>query len=67
MPLEHLQVVNLGTLVSVKPLTKFAKDWLQENLDPDVMMMGPAYMIEHRYWPDIRDGFNEDAYYEGKV
>lgn len=63
---KHLDVTNHGTLISVKPLTQFASDWFKQNLDADVMMMGPAYMIEHRYWPDIEHGFNEDAYFEGQ-
>ena len=67
MSLKHLQVSNHGTLISVQPLTKFASDWFKQNLDADVMMVGKAYMIEHRYWPDIEHGFAEDVYFEGKV
>ena len=66
MSLKHLEVTNHGTIIAVQPLTQFASNWFKQNLDADVMMMGKAYMIEHRYWPDIKHGFDEELYFENK-
>ena len=63
---RHLQITNHGTLISVEPLTNYAENWFKEKVSQDGMKMGKAYMIESRYWQDIKHGFTEDAYFDGQ-
>ena len=63
---RHLQITNHGTLISVEPLTNYAENWFKEKVSQDGMKMGKAYIIEPRYWSDIKHGFAEDAYFDGQ-
>ncbi len=57
--MDHFDIVPSGTIVLVQPNTDFAKEWWKENVDSNCARMGYWYCVECRYFPDIRDGFNQ--------
>tara|TARA_Y100001951_G_scaffold58355_1_gene46369 strand:- start:92 stop:250 length:159 start_codon:yes stop_codon:yes gene_type:complete len=48
--------MNEGSIVLFEPLTDAARGWWTDNVDPEAQTMGQAYVVEHRYAPDIIEG-----------
>lgn len=63
---RHLKIFNHGNLLSVEPITKYADEWFKTHVQQDGLRNGKAYMVEARYWRDIKAGFTEDAYFDGQ-
>lgn len=63
---KHLLITNHGSILSVKPLTTYAENWFKENVQQDGMRNAGAYVIESRFWNDIKNGFEEDVYFDQK-
>jgi len=45
-----------GTIYLLHPLTRAARDWVDEHLPADAMWFGNAVAVEHRYIGDIVEG-----------
>lgn len=60
-PTQDILVRNEGSIVLLEPKTPKADSWLEEHLDPDAMMFGPAYAVEPRYVAPIVDGAIADG------
>lgn len=58
---HDFQLQNEGSIVLLRPLTKIAKEWIEENLAPDVQMFGNAAAIEPRYLEEILHGILQDG------
>lgn len=52
----QISINNQGSIVILTPLDNEAKDWFEESVNIDQMWCD-GYVIEHRYAPDIIDGF----------
>lgn len=50
-----------GTIVLVRPLTKAAKAWVAEKVDPNAMWFGGAVAVEPRYVDPIVEGMTADG------
>jgi hypothetical protein len=44
-----------GDLALIEPLTPRAEAWLRDGVDEDATWMGPALVVEMRYFPDLAD------------
>lgn len=55
--MKHFEIENHGTLVLVKPITEFAKEWWYKNVDPHADMYGKFFVVETRYLEPIMQGF----------
>lgn len=42
-------VDNEGTVFLFCPLTRQAKEWIDEHVQPDAMWFGNALVVEHRF------------------
>jgi len=42
-------VANEGTVFLFNPLTARAKEWIDENVQPDAQWFGTTLVCEHRY------------------
>ena len=40
---------NEGTVFLLCPLTPAAKQWIEDNVQPDAQWFGQALVVEHRY------------------
>ena len=40
---------NEGTILLFRPLTKAAREWLEENVQEDAQWFGDALVVEHCY------------------
>lgn len=60
-PEQDIVVRNEGSIVLLCPKTPTAESWLEEHLDPDALMYGPAYCVEPRYVAPIVEGAIEDG------
>jgi hypothetical protein len=61
---EHFEIENHGSIVRMLPISDFAKDWWENQVDPNCPMMGKYYCVDSRYAQDIINGFesfHEDA------
>jgi|TARA_R100001079_G_C4326839_1_gene101430 hypothetical protein len=54
----HFEIKNTGSIVLFEPLTEWASEWWEENVE-DSQMIGGAYAVEHRYAEDIAAGITE--------
>ncbi len=52
---------NCGSLWLVRPLTDAAREWIDENVDPDAQWLGGALAVEHRYVQGILEGMQLDG------
>jgi len=54
--IDQFKIINEGSIILFEPLTDAARTWWSSNVNPDAMTMGQAYVVEHRYAPDIIEG-----------
>ena len=54
---DHVKIENHGSIVRMLPISELAKNWWEENVDPECPMMGKYYCVEHRFAYDIINGF----------
>ena len=54
----HFEIKKAGSIVLFEPLTEWASEWWEENVE-DSQMIGGAYAVEHRYAEDIATGITE--------
>ena len=54
----HFEIKKAGSIVLFEPLTEWASEWWEENVE-DSQMIGGAYAVEHRYAEDIANGITE--------
>ena len=54
--IDQFKIMNEGSIVLFEPLTDAARGWWTDNVDPEAQTMGQAYVVEHRYAPDIIEG-----------
>ena len=50
-----------GTIYTLLGTTPEGTAWLDDNLDPEAMRCGEAYVVEHRYVDDIVEGAMNDG------
>lgn len=53
--------VNHGSVITLTPQTKAARDWCREHIPDDALWWGGGVAIEPRYFPDIADGIDADG------
>ncbi len=57
-----IHYTNHGSLITMRPLTNAAREWIAEHLPEDVLTFGSSYVaIEPRYFSDIAYGAQEDG------
>ena len=54
--INQFKIRNEGSIILFEPLTSAAQDWWSSNVDPEAQTFGRAYVVEHRYAPDIIEG-----------
>ena len=59
--IDEFDIYNGGTIILFHPLTKRAKQWWEDNVNPDCIMMGGRYAVEHRYASDIIEGIKNNT------
>jgi len=57
--MADISIVNHGSIVTVRPLTHAATQWLQDNTDG--MWFGGALVVEPRYVGDLVAGMVEEG------
>lgn len=50
-----------GTIVTLEPRSKRAREWIEENLDKDRQTWGEVVAIGHRYALPILEGLTNDG------
>lgn len=55
-----VEVSNHGSIVLVRPLTKAAQDWLDENVN-DARWLGYSMACEPRFVDALLEGMREDG------
>lgn len=50
-----------GTIYLLCPHTQAARDWIDNNVDPDHQSLGNNVAVEHRYIADIVAGIQGDG------
>ena len=53
---DHVIIENHGSIVRMLPISEWAKDWFEDNVD-NSLMMGKYYCAEPRFASDIILGF----------
>lgn len=61
MSSADFDLINGGSIFTLRPRTDAARDWVSEFLPDDALMLGSAYVVEHRYIGDIVDGIVADG------
>ena len=54
-------VRNAGTIYLFCPITKRAKEWIAENVQPDAQWLGHALAVEARYALPVAQGMVDDG------
>jgi len=53
----NIQVIDEGSILLLDPHDDAAAEWLAENLNPDAMRWGQAFVVEPRCAGAILNGF----------
>lgn len=56
-----IRVTNAGSIFLLRPLTKKARAWLKDSVDPEAQWFGGALVVEPRYVADIVTGARENG------
>ena len=59
---DHFEIENHGSIVRMLPISEWAKEWWEANVDPSCPMMGKYYCVESRFAFDILDGFKNEVF-----
>lgn len=54
-----VQVENHGSLFLFRPLSDFAADWIEENVNGEAQFFGGALVVEPRYAGELAEGMVE--------
>jgi hypothetical protein len=54
-------VTNEGTVFLFNPLTARAKEWVDENVDPDAQWFGTTLVVEHRFAWALAQGMIDEG------
>lgn len=54
-------ITDHGSIVILAPVSTDARDWIDENLDPETQWFGRGAAIERRYFEAIYDGITNDG------
>ena len=54
-------VHNEGTVFLFNPLTSRAKEWIDENVQPDAQWFGTSLVVEHRYAWGLAQGMKQNG------
>lgn len=52
-------ISDQGSIVLFRPRSQEAKDWIEENVDPEAMWFGHALVVEHRFASYLIEGMAE--------
>jgi hypothetical protein len=52
-------VANAGTVFVFWPLTSRAKQWIEDNVEPDATWYGEALVVEHRFALGLAAGMRD--------
>jgi hypothetical protein len=52
-------VHNEGTIFLFNPLTSRAKEWIDDNVQPDAQWFGTTLVVEHRYAWGLAEGMKD--------
>ena len=55
----NVLVANEGTVFLFNPLTAKAKEWIEENVQPDAQWFGTTLVVEHRYAWGLAEGMKD--------
>ena len=58
--LSEFEIRNYGSIVLFIPLTDNAQRWWDENVNPEAMVCGPGYAVEHRFAHNIASAIKEE-------
>jgi hypothetical protein len=51
-----------GSIYLFRPLTKEAREWLDETAPDDAQFVGVALVVEHRYAEHVAEVFKDNGY-----
>ena len=54
-------VHNEGTVFLFNPLTARAKEWIDDNVQPDAQWFGTTLVVEHRYAWGLAQGMKDEG------
>ncbi len=52
-------VANEGTIFLFNPLTARAKEWIDDNVQPDAQWFGTTLVVEHRFAWGLAQGMKD--------
>lgn len=58
---DDIRIEDNGSISLVRPLTRKAKDWIDENVQDDAQWFGRALVVEPRYLPFLVSGMVEEG------
>jgi len=61
MPRADVRIANHGSIVLVRPVTKAAEEWLNDNVGGEAQYFGNALACEPRYVGDLLHGMENDG------
>lgn len=53
-------IIDEGSIVLFEPLTRTAREWLEDNVDEPWQWLGNALAVDHRAAQDLYDAIVED-------
>ena len=54
-------VHNEGTVFLFNPLTSRAKEWIDDNVQPEAQWFGTTLVVEHRYAWGLAQGMKDEG------
>lgn len=59
--LPDVLIRNEGSVFLFRPITPAAKQWIDENVQPNAQWFANALVVEHRYATDLATAMREDG------
>ena len=59
--MADIEVLDSGSIVTLRPMTEAAENWIGEHIPDDAMWFGGALVVEWRYADAIICGMQEDG------
>ena len=58
---QHFKFINSGSLIQIFPITKEAKEWLEDNCETEsYQWLGNSLCVEPRYFDAIYEGMQQE-------
>jgi hypothetical protein len=62
LPNPDVLIANEGTLFLFSPLSRAAREWIDEHVQDDAQWFGSALIVEHRYAPGLARGLTDAGF-----